>query len=123
MYGAIPLLDKEVRFADSDGVHRTPEIGGDRGWSTWSICPVPHHPLIPSLAEKGSYFRGREVDFKPGGERSSKRRTNMALANDFLLVLHFLMPSWNFMLAWLPLQKGLLSEAPHRHNVTRLRAS
>jgi hypothetical protein len=27
MYGAIPLLDKEVRFADSDGVHRTPEIG------------------------------------------------------------------------------------------------
>lgn len=48
---------------------------------------------------------------------------HMALANDVVLVFHFLMPSWNFMLAWLPLQKGLLSEAPHRHNVTRLRVS
>jgi len=29
----IPFLVQEVRFADSDGVHRTPEIGGVRGWS------------------------------------------------------------------------------------------
>jgi len=32
-------------------------------------------------------------------------------------------PSLNRMLAWLPLQNGLLTEAPHRHNVTRFRIS
>ena len=67
-YGATPLLDKEVRFADSDGVHRTPEIGGDRGWLTCPICLIPHHPPTPSSAEEGSYFQGREVVFKPEGE-------------------------------------------------------
>src|SRR5438094_2324095 len=32
-------------------------------------------------------------------------------------------PSLNLMLAWLPLQNGLFTEAPHRHNVTRFRIS
>ena len=32
-------------------------------------------------------------------------------------------PPWNFMLAWAPLQKGLLSDAPQRQRVTRLRFS
>lgn len=32
-------------------------------------------------------------------------------------------PSRNGTLAWLPLQNGLLFEAPHRHRVTRFRTS
>ena len=40
-----------------------------------------------------------------------------------LTVLLFKRPSLNFMLAWPPLQNGLLSEAPHRQSVTRLRVS
>jgi len=33
LHSLIPLLVQEVRFADSDGVRRSPEIGGVRGWS------------------------------------------------------------------------------------------
>ncbi len=39
MRRVIPLLDEEVRFADSDGVHRTPQIGGARGWLPSVIGP------------------------------------------------------------------------------------
>jgi hypothetical protein len=45
----IPLLIREVRFADSDGVHRTPEIGGVRGWlgncrADFQSLPGGHFP-------------------------------------------------------------------------------
>jgi hypothetical protein len=45
----IPLLVQEVRFADSDGVHRTPEIGGVRGWSNQHSAESPISERVATL--------------------------------------------------------------------------
>src|SRR5439155_12449877 len=46
-----------------------------------------------------------------------------SLAEAIFSVLTAHSPSLNLMLAWLPLQNGMLAEAPQRQRVTRLRIS
>ncbi|MEC5144961.1 hypothetical protein UNH65_15515 [Chitinophaga sp. 180180018-2] len=45
------------------------------------------------------------------------------LHSQFSIVLFYSISSLNFIAAWDPSQKGLLADAPQRHNVTRLRIS
>jgi hypothetical protein len=53
----IPLRVEEVRFADSDGVHRTPEIGGAGG----GRGTVARNCFVDSAAFRASPMSGRNV--------------------------------------------------------------